>query len=159
MSIGELVMVLLISVGCARGQIRLVGGFDLTEGRVEICLNKEWGTVCDQTWDVMDGSVVCRQLGLVSIGRLKMFQAVDHIFNSFFFVGVEAPGQATFGQGVGRIWLDNIQCAGNERELTHCIANSSGINSCTHAEDAGVRCGNISTLSAIWFLKINRWKL
>lgn len=55
-------------LGCAGGQIRLVGGFDLTEGRVEICLNREWGTVCDQTWDVMDGNVVCRQLGLVSIG-------------------------------------------------------------------------------------------
>ena len=59
--------------GCTGGQIRLVGGFDLTEGRVEICLNREWGTVCDQTWDVMDGTVVCRQLGLVSIGMFNSF--------------------------------------------------------------------------------------
>lgn len=55
-------------IACAGGQIRLVGGIDLTEGRVEICLNREWGTVCDQMWDAMDGSVVCRQLGLVSVG-------------------------------------------------------------------------------------------
>jgi deleted-in-malignant-brain-tumors protein 1 len=55
--------------GCATGNVRLVGGSDLSEGRVEICLNREWGTVCDTTWDVFDGSVVCRQLGLVSIGK------------------------------------------------------------------------------------------
>ena len=58
------------------------------------------------------------------------------------FIGVEAPGSAAFGQGMGRIWLDNVQCTGSEREMLHCVANFSGINSCTHAEDAGVRCGN-----------------
>ncbi len=54
---------------------------------------------------------------------------------------MEAPGQATFGEGTGRIWLDNVQCTGTERELTNCAASSSGVNSCTHAQDAGVRCG------------------
>ena len=52
---------------------------------------------------------------------------------------VEAVSQASFGQGTGRIWLTNVQCIGSETGLSNCTA-SSGVDSCTHAQDAGVRC-------------------
>ena len=55
-------------IGCATGEVRLAGGLNSNEGRVEICLNNEWGTVCDQMWDVADASVVCRQLRLATLG-------------------------------------------------------------------------------------------
>ena len=55
-------------------------------------------------------------------------------------IGSEALSGASFGEGSGRIWLDNVQCTGSERELTDCLANASGINSCAHTQDAGVRC-------------------
>ena len=60
-------MIFLI-VGCSEGDVRLAGSNSFTEGRVEICLNNEWGTVCDQSWDSIDAGVVCRQLGYSANG-------------------------------------------------------------------------------------------
>lgn len=56
------------------------------------------------------------------------------------FLGAEAVSQASFGEGSGLILLDNVQCTGSEKALMDCVSNSSGMNSCTHAQDAGVRC-------------------
>ena len=49
---------------CVNDDIKLVGGSTQNEGRVEICQNGQWGTVCDSIWNSNDAIVVCRQLGL-----------------------------------------------------------------------------------------------
>ncbi|XP_078576488.1 uncharacterized protein LOC144862096 [Branchiostoma floridae x Branchiostoma japonicum] len=103
-----------------RPHIRLVGGSGDHEGRVEVYHNGQWGTVCDDAWTQEDAEVVCRQLG---------------------FPGAErATSRASFGQGTGQIWLDNVGCTGSESRVQSCGHNGWGSHNCGHYEDAGVVC-------------------
>ncbi|XP_064405891.1 uncharacterized protein LOC135350948 isoform X5 [Halichondria panicea] len=106
---------------CSTGDIRLAGGNIPNEGRIEICMNNEWGTVCDDSWGSADATVVCRQLGYSSIDAV-------------------AFSAAHFGAGIGSIFLDGVSCGGNENSLTDCTRALSVICSNGHNEDAGVRC-------------------
>ena len=78
----------------ADGDLRLAGGNSLMEGRLEVLHAGVWGTVCDDSFDVHDAFVACRQLGYSGWGYSVV--------------------AGYFGPGTGNIWMDNIQCSGTE---------------------------------------------
>ncbi|XP_023931764.1 deleted in malignant brain tumors 1 protein-like [Lingula anatina] len=106
--------------------VRLVGGSNAGEGRVEVFHNGEWGTVCEDGWDNDDARVVCRMLG----------------YNPSDSVSITG---AHFGQGTGSIHLDNVVCSGSEDSIKDCIHNGWGSHDCDHSEDASVSCGTTTT--------------
>ena len=67
------------SFECQTGDVRLVSGQDESEGRVEVCINGEWGTVCDNGWSRQDAEVVCQQLGFDSTGRSLYSDAIHTV--------------------------------------------------------------------------------
>uniref|UniRef100_H2ZTM2 Serine protease 12 n=1 Tax=Latimeria chalumnae TaxID=7897 RepID=H2ZTM2_LATCH len=104
--------------------VRLVGGKEDYEGRVEVYHDGKWGTICDDQWNDLNAEVICRQLGFLI---LKYGVA-------------KAWPWAHFGQGSGPILLDEVECTGNELSLDECQKNNWGNHNCDHIEDAGVSC-------------------
>ncbi|XP_074738182.1 antigen WC1.1-like [Strix uralensis] len=103
-----------------REKIRAVGGENGCSGRVEIWHHGSWGTVCDDSWDMQDAEVACRQLGCGP--------------------PVSALDEAAFGEGTGPIWLEQVECRGTEPSLQDCWAQPGDSGACRHKEDAAVHC-------------------
>ncbi|NXL49275.1 C163A protein, partial [Podilymbus podiceps] len=81
-------------------RVRLAGGPGRCAGRVEVYVNGTWGTVCQETWDPRDATVLCHQLGCGT--------------------AIAAPGSVPFGPGTGLLWPDAGGCAGTEASLWDC---------------------------------------
>jgi hypothetical protein len=111
----------LAACGPLDGDLRIVDGANADEGRLELFWQDQWGTVCDDRWDINDATVACRQMGYSGAdAALFTFNVVD---------------------GSGPILLDDVQCTGTENLLLDCVHREPvGSHNCSHFEDAGVRC-------------------
>lgn len=93
--------------------------------------NGFWGTICDDGWDLKDAQVVCRMLGYPGA------VAAPLSYNVYF-------------EGTGHIWLDEVNCLGNESSIEDCNHNDWGSHDCLHIEDAGVVCLTNDTVLPIY---------
>ncbi len=150
------------------GRVRLVGDLP-SSGRVEVYHDGQWGTVCDDGWELAEAQVVCRQLGFpgaISVTTGGQYGEGTHstakcvcytliknnvlifliqiLFISFFVV--------LFFVGSGQIWLDDMNCKGSESSLSECSFKGWGVTDCSHKEDAGVVCETGKKLSNLIFL-------
>lgn len=103
--------------GVNRGPVvvRLVGSS--TRGRLEVLYQNVWGTVCDDNFDSVDASVVCKMLG---------FQRSTQVY--------------TVSGGTGQIWLDEVRCTGQEQSIFDCPHGGMAKHNCNHSEDVGIGC-------------------
>ena len=102
-----------------------VEGGAANEGRVEVFHERVWQLVCDSSWDLRDGDVVCRELG--------------------YGYAVRVVGNALFGEGTGLQWKVDLHCSDNATGLKYCRYNSLlTMKPCTHSEDAGAICSKTS---------------
>ncbi|NXA56908.1 DMBT1 protein, partial [Nothocercus julius] len=97
-------------------------------GRVEVKHQGQWGTVCDNAWDMKDAAVVCKQLNCGS--------------------ALQAPTFGYFGPGSGPTWLNFVGCQGTEKALSECTHPGWGKYYCSHAWDAGVVCSGKESSSS-----------
>ncbi|XP_036431264.1 scavenger receptor cysteine-rich type 1 protein M130-like [Colossoma macropomum] len=104
--------------------LRLRGGNGSCSGRLEVYHNAEWGSICDNLWDIRDAQVVCRQLGCGP--------------------ALSADGSSVFGAGEGPIWLNRVKCRGNEIHLLDCPHSLKNHTDCSHRQHAGVTCADVS---------------
>ncbi|XP_062848371.1 scavenger receptor cysteine-rich type 1 protein M130-like [Trichomycterus rosablanca] len=112
----------LMEIFCEWQAVRLKGGKDKCEGRVELLNAGLWGSVCDDEWDSNGGNVVCAQLDCGT---------AVHITHK----------ASWFGQGTGPVYISKLNCTGNEKNLWECSTyNHRDNNYCGHKEDAGVVC-------------------
>lgn len=90
--------------------IRLKGSSRPNAGRIEILYAGVWGAISSHNWDVNDALVVCRQLGYQAGAQAALKNRV-------------------FGPFIGPVWLTNLQCTGDEKNMMGCahdkIANKT----------------------------------
>ncbi|GIM06436.1 hypothetical protein Vretimale_10756 [Volvox reticuliferus] len=112
-----------------KGAVRLLDSDSTTWGRVEYCSEGQWGSICHDGWDDLDATVVCRQLGFQYGIALK---------------GAVANGASPPGPEGMRIWLQQVDCAGDEESLGLCaVPTPPGRTDCSHRADAGVNCSMV----------------
>ncbi|XDV24214.1 hypothetical protein PO909_028450, partial [Leuciscus waleckii] len=107
---------------------RLVGG-SRCSGRLEILDDQSWVSVCDAAFDQQDAEVVCRELDCGA--------------------PVQVLGEDAFGKGDAQMWTQEIQCRGNETQISFCSISSSQNHNCTSDNNVGLICSGYTDLRLV----------
>ena len=111
-------------------------------GRVEICIDGHYGTLCDHSWDNEEASVVCTQLGLSPYGMiLCCIELLDSLAQRLcLLTGAIADTSETFSDDSTPTLLNDLSCNGTEVSVGQCNNNTVVGISCGQYEDAGIVC-------------------
>ena len=146
-------MLLLLIVASVDKSVRLSDGRNELEGRVEVCMDGVWGTVCNDPWSMENTAVVCSQLGFGKWNETSC----DPLFLRCCYHAVYVEILCCIGNrgyyinrlAVGiievPILLAGVQCHGNESQLVGCLRDGALIRKCNHNEDVRVVCIPIDT--------------
>ena len=115
---------------CNESDIRLINGKTPDDGRVEICLDGGWGSVCYDRWDIRDAEVVCRQLGYD--GRESL--PISFYCFSLLFLPASYPQLSPTSRSDPLYVLDDVHCMGIESKLSDCSHSGVGIYDCYSGE-------------------------
>ena len=149
-----------------------MGGPSPYKGRVEVCVGGCWGTVCGNDFYISDASVVCRELGYPTFGKIRQMLTLIYCmkciiaYETYHYSGAAI---AYYGGGSGPIWLYSLNCTGNESSLFDCphysnsyymyfyyfyfyfyYAYEGDYDYCDHRRDVGVNCPGL--LNALFSL-------
>lgn len=130
------------------GEVRLANGEYESEGRLEICANGVWGTVCNNYnrrysgFDLHAAAVACRQLGYSGYGELATWSLSVQCNYWTRTIPSGVIVNVFFGEGsfAVPIHLDRVDCDGTESNLLECSHNPIGENDCAHDKDVGIMC-------------------
>lgn len=139
-----------MSSNCTSGEIRLSGELTAESGRLEMCINNAWGSVCNNNWDVRDVRVACRELGFQQFyGKSLMNSTYTdtkvHVYHSStntigFTVSTSSSNYA--GIGSGPIFRYQTECSGSESSFSQCnsVKYPTAATSCNHYDDVTLQC-------------------
>ncbi|ORU94889.1 MAG: hypothetical protein A6F71_09890 [Cycloclasticus sp. symbiont of Poecilosclerida sp. M] len=112
---------------------------ELRIGRVEVCVGGRYGTVCDDSWDNQDASVVCRQLGFSPHGNVTLITSMAYL-PGIFLLGAIALTDQLFADHNANTFVQGIDCTGFETSLLDCEHSTLVQSTCGPLEDAAVIC-------------------
>ncbi|KAL5022242.1 hypothetical protein ScPMuIL_001397 [Solemya velum] len=122
--------------------VRLVGGNEVNEGRIEIRYHGQYGTICNNKFDEAAAKVICRMVGFDPNRGVKLYNSTK------------------FGEGKEEIWLDQVSCNGSEQRLQECEHGPWAVHHCEHDQDVGLAClGLISGVRLVGGNKENEGRI
>ena len=131
---------------CIDGSIRIIpsNARSVIKGRVEVCFNGIWGTICSLNWDDQDASVACKQLGYSAEGSTQILKCICNAFFTCceqFTLTIGALSIGSYHDHVSNVHIIDISCTGFESSVFDCPHTAATPSqSCPNNADAYIQC-------------------